>query len=88
MPPGLAFIALSDKAWARAAESKLPKFYFNLAAAKKSMLTNETAWTPAITLVLGLDVALGMLRAEGMEQVWARHERLRAPYAPVASVWD
>ncbi len=76
MPPGLAFITLSERAWAMSAESKLPKFYFNLAIAKKSLLTNDTAWTPAITLVLGLDTALDMLRAEGIENVWARHERL------------
>jgi aspartate aminotransferase-like enzyme len=76
IPPGLAFIALSERAWKAAETSTLPKFYYNLKKAKKSIATADTPWTPAVTLVIGLDQALEMLRVEGIENVWARHDRL------------
>ncbi len=76
IPPGLAFIALSERAWEQTKVSKLPKFYFSLATARKALQTNDTSWTPAITLILGLDTALQMMREEGIENIWARHERL------------
>ena len=76
VPPGLAFIALSERAWKRVGQSKLPKFYFDLTVARKSIATNDTPWTPAISLLIGVDAALEMIRSEGIEQVWARHERL------------
>lgn len=76
IPPGLAFIALSERAWKAAESSTLPKFYYNLKKARKSIATFDTPWTPAVTLVIGLGEALGMIRAEGIENVWARHDRL------------
>ena len=76
IPPGLAFIALSDRAWHNAESSNLPSFYFDLKQARKALEKGDTAWTPAVTLVLGLAEALKMIRSEGREQVWARHERL------------
>lgn len=76
VPPGLAFIALSERAWKRVEQSKLPKFYFDLKKARKSHATNDTPWTPAISLFIGVDAALEMIRAEGIENVWARHARL------------
>lgn len=78
IPPGLAFIALSDRAWAAADRSTLPKFYFDLRVARESLKTEDTPWTPAVTLVLGLADALAMIRQEGLENVWARHARLAA----------
>lgn len=76
IPPGLAFIALSDRAWQSVETSDLPSFYFDLKQARKALEKSDTAWTPAVTLVLGLAEALKMIRAEGRENVWARHERL------------
>jgi aspartate aminotransferase-like enzyme len=78
IPPGLAFCALSQKAWAAAARSDLPKFYFNLAAEKKSLLKNQNAFTPAVSLVVALRETLARIRAEGLPHVIARHERLAA----------
>ena len=78
IPPGLAFIALSDRAWQATETSDLPSFYFDLKQARKSFEKGDTAWTPAVTLVLGLNDALGMIREEGREAVWARHTRLAA----------
>ena len=76
IPPGLAFIALSERAWHASESSRLPKFYFDLAAARTSLASNDTPWTPAVTLVLGVAEALRMIREEGIENVWRRHDRL------------
>ncbi len=76
IPPGLAFVALSQRAIEMMQTSKLPKFYFDLKKALKSYEKDDTPWTPAISLVIGVDAALEMIRAEGIENVWKRHERL------------
>ena len=76
IPPGLAFIALSDRAWKLGEQSTLPKYYFNLKKAKKALTDHGTPWTPAVSLVIGLDLALQMIRQEGIENVWTRHSRL------------
>lgn len=76
IPPGLAFIALSDRAWKAAETSTLPSYYFDLRLARKALAGNDTPWTPAVTLVLGVAEALQMIRDEGIENVWARHNRL------------
>ncbi len=78
IPPGLAFCALSEKAWAAAARSDLPKYYFNLAAERKNLLKNQNAFTPAVSLVVALRETLAQIRAEGLPNVFARHERLAA----------
>ncbi|HTY11999.1 MAG TPA: alanine--glyoxylate aminotransferase family protein [Bacteroidota bacterium] len=76
IPPGLAFVALSKRAIAAMETSTLPKFYFDLKKALKSYEKNDTPWTPAVSLVIGVDAALEMLKAEGIENIWRRHERL------------
>jgi serine---pyruvate transaminase len=76
IPPGLAFIALSKRAIEKMETSTLPKFYFDLKKALKSWQGNDTPWTPAVSLVIGVDAALQMLKAEGIENIWKRHERL------------
>lgn len=78
IPPGLAFIALSDRAWQATEKARLPRFYFDLRAARKALESNDTPWTPAVTLMLGVAQALRMIREEGIENVWRRHERLAA----------
>lgn len=76
LPPGLSFLALSDKAWGFVEKSTLPKYYFNckkeLAVAQK----NQSQFTPAISLVVGLREALRMIKEEGLENVFKRHEKL------------
>jgi aspartate aminotransferase-like enzyme len=76
IPPGLAFVALSQRAIEMMQTSRLPKFYFDLRKALKSYEKDDTPWTPAISLILGVDVALEMIKTEGIENVWKRHERL------------
>lgn len=76
IPPGLAFLAISRRAWASVEQARLPRYYFDLIRARKSLASKDTPWTPAITLVEGVDVALEMIRKQGIEAVWKRHARL------------
>lgn len=76
LPPGLSFAALSDKAWRLAERSDLPKYYFNFKKELAKLQGNDTSFTPAITLVIGLRDSLRMIREEGLEALFARHERL------------
>ncbi len=86
LPPGLAFAWLSERAWARD-ENLLPSFYLDLRKERKAQQNGQTAYTPAVNLVYGLNVALDMLLDEGVETVWARRERLnRAVLAGGAEV--
>jgi len=75
LPPGLAFVALSPRAWAATEQAKLPRFYFDFKREKKGVAEKSTAWTPAISLINGLEVALDMMRAEGWDNLYARHDR-------------
>ena len=76
VPPGLAFISVSDDAWEASQQARMPRFYFDLAAAQRYLERGgQTPWTPAVSLFYGLDVALDMLLGEGMEKVFSRHVR-------------
>lgn len=78
LPPGLAFACLSERAWAAAGRARLPRYYFNFLTERKSQAEHQTAWTPAVSLVAGLKVALDLMQAEGLQAIFARHERLAA----------
>lgn len=76
LPPGLAFVSVSPKARKLIEASKLPVFYASLKKALKSLEENTTAYTPAVSLIVGLNEALAMIKEEGIENVWARHQKL------------
>ena len=76
LPPGLAFIALSDRAWEQTKKAKLPRFYFDLNLERKNQQKGSGAFTPAVSLIFGLRAALAMMEKEGMVHVYARHERM------------
>jgi aspartate aminotransferase-like enzyme len=78
LPPGLALIALGARAWERVEQTRQPRFYFDLPRERANQAKNTTAWTPAISLVIGLREALAMMREEGFAHVYARHARLAA----------
>jgi len=75
VPPGLGFIAVSEKAWQAYNTSNLPKFYFDLGPYRKSTAKNNTPYTPPINLMYGLQTALQMMREEGLDNIFARHRR-------------
>ena len=76
LPPGIAFLAAGEKAWKLNESADLPRFYFDVKRERENQRKNQTAWTPAIALVEGLDESLAMFREEGLENVFARHERM------------
>lgn len=76
IPPGLGFVAVSPKAWEAYKTAKLPRFYFDLGLYKKSAAKNSNPFTPPVNLVFALQAALSMLKAEGLESIFARHQRL------------
>jgi aspartate aminotransferase-like enzyme len=76
IPPGLAFLSISPKAWAFAESSKLPRFYFNLKKEKKNAANGESSWTPATSLLLALAEALKYVKSIGMEHLVANAQLL------------
>ena len=76
LPPGLASVALNARAWERVQNSDLPKFYFDFKKEKESQEKQTTAWTPAITLFVGLREALAMIREKGLENLWEKYALL------------
>ncbi len=89
-PPGLAFAWLSERAWTRGEEKGdfTPTFYLDLHKERKSQQKGQTAYTPAVSLVYGLDIALDMLLEEGVENVWTRRERMNRAILEAAKVLD
>jgi len=100
IPPGLAFLSISPKAWAFAETSKLPRFYFDLKKERKSAAGGESSWTPNTSLVLALAEALKYVKSIGMDKLIANAEMLAqatraavtalglelfAPHSPAAS---
>lgn len=76
VPPGLAFVYMSERAWKANAEAKMPRFYFDAAKARDSLQKLQNPWTPAMTIYYSLDKAFELIRAEGLEGVFTRHEAI------------
>ncbi len=88
LPPGLSFISISKKAWELVEKSRLPKFYWNFKACKKSFSEKgDTPYTPAVSMFFSLKESLKEILEEGLEYVLARHTLLaRATRAGVGSL--
>ncbi|MBI2411937.1 MAG: alanine--glyoxylate aminotransferase family protein [Deltaproteobacteria bacterium] len=87
LPPGLAFVALSEKAWKFQETAKCPRFYFDYKKERKNLKDNTTAYTPAVSLITGLRECLKLIKEEGLYNVFGRHDRLaRATRAACAAM--
>ena len=75
IPPGLAFLAASEKAFKMHEQCKHPSFYFDWSAYRKSVRANSTPYTPAVNLIVALNEALKMMKKDGLENILARHEK-------------
>jgi serine---pyruvate transaminase len=75
-PPGLSLTTVSEAAWERSRRSTMPRYYFDWARMHKALAGGSTPFTPAVTLVASLDVALGLLLEEGLDAAFARHAAL------------
>ncbi len=76
VPPGLAMVSVSQKGWQACAEAKIPRFYWDFGKAKSYLEKGQTPWTPAVSVIYGLEVSLKMILKEGLANVFARHARV------------
>ncbi len=76
IPPGLAYISFSPKAWGLVEKSTLPKFYFDAQAARKSLGKKTTPWTPAVTLIIQQKKALEIIQSMGLDKLFEHHRIL------------
>ncbi len=75
IPPGLGFVTVSPKAWEAYKVATLPRYYMDLGKYSKGAAKNTTPFTPPVNLIFALEAALKMMRAEGLENIFARHLR-------------
>jgi aspartate aminotransferase-like enzyme len=78
IPPGLAFLSISAKAWERMETAKLPRYYFDLRREKKNAAKGESSWTPATSLILGLAEVLKYVKSIGMDKLVDNAQQLAA----------
>lgn len=76
IPPGIAFLSVSPKAWQRAETANLPHYYFDLKKEKKNAALGESSWTPNTSLIMALNAALGYIRSVGMDKLVANAQLL------------
>ncbi len=77
IPPGLSFLAMSERAWDAQQKSDLPKFYLDLESYRKTAAKNSNPFTPAVNLYFALEEALNMMQEEGLSSIFKRHTRHR-----------
>jgi aspartate aminotransferase-like enzyme len=73
VPPGLAFVSMSERAWRAYEQARMPRFYFDLGRHRDTLPKGQTPWTPTMSIFFGLDVALERMAEEGMERIFSRH---------------
>jgi aspartate aminotransferase-like enzyme len=78
LPPGLAFVSVSEKAWRKIDATPVRSFYLDLRRYHKSIAESDTPFTPANTMIRAQRVSLKRIRAEGIENLWARHAKIAA----------
>lgn len=75
LPPGLGFVAVSAKAWEAYKTANLPRYYLDLGKYRKEAAKDSHPFTPPVNMFYGLQVALKMMQKEGLENIFARHQR-------------
>ncbi len=76
LPPGLSFVSVNEKAWKMSEKSKAPRFYFNFKKEREAQIKNQTNFTSAVTLIIGLNESIKLLQKEGLDNVFKRHEQI------------
>ena len=71
--PGMAFLGVSERAWTAGTTARMPRFYLDIAEHRTAAATGQTPFTPALTVLFQLDVAMGLMLAEGADAIYARH---------------
>lgn len=75
VPPGLGFVSVSAKAWSAYKTATLPRYYLDLGKYRKAAAKNSSPFTPPVNLMYALQTTLRMMKAEGLENIFARHQR-------------
>ncbi|MGI8313926.1 pyridoxal-phosphate-dependent aminotransferase family protein [Halobacillus mangrovi] len=78
LPPGLAFVAVGNQAWEVINQNERPRFYLDLRTYNKRLSEGQTPFTPALSLLFGLDEVLRLMEEEGLEQVFERHQTMKS----------
>jgi aspartate aminotransferase-like enzyme len=76
VPPGLAMVSVSEKAWQAHAQAKMPRYYWDFSKARDFLQKGQTPWTPAISIFYALDTTLDLMLKEGLNNIFARHARV------------
>jgi len=77
LPPGLAMVSVSEKAWQAHSKAKMPRFYWDFTRFKNFLMEKaQTPWTPAVSIFFGLTVSVELLLSEGLPNVFARHAQM------------
>ena len=76
VPPGLAMVSVSDKAWQAHAQAKMPRYYWDFSKAKDYLHKGQTPWTPAVSIFYALDTTLDLILNEGLNNIFSRHARV------------
>jgi aspartate aminotransferase-like enzyme len=76
VPPGLAMVSASEKAWEAHGKAKMPRYYWDFSKAKDYLQRGQTPWTPAVSVFYALDVTLDLMLTEGLDNIFARHARV------------
>ena len=76
VPPGLAMVSVSEKAWQANAQAKMPRYYWDFGKARDFLQKGQTPWTPAIPIFYVLDTTLDLMLKEGLNNIFARHARV------------
>ena len=76
VPPGLAMVSVSEKAWQAHSKAKMPRYYLDFSKAKDYLEKGQTPWTPAISIFYALDATLDLMLSEGLHNIFARHARV------------
>ncbi|MBW4613379.1 MAG: alanine--glyoxylate aminotransferase family protein [Desmonostoc vinosum HA7617-LM4] len=77
IPPGLGFVSVSPKSWEAYKTAKLPKYYLDLGKYRKAAAKNTTPFTPPVNMIFALHKTLQIMKEEGLESIFARHDRLK-----------
>lgn len=76
VPPALAMVSVSEKAWQAHAQAKMPRYYWDFTKAKEYLQKGQTPWTPAISVFYALNATLDLMLSEGLPNIFARHARV------------
>jgi aspartate aminotransferase-like enzyme len=76
VPPGLAMVSVSEKAWQAHAQAKMPRYYWDFSKARDFLQKGQTPWTPAISIFYALNTTLDLMLNDGLDNIFARHARV------------